>query len=107
MSVKREMVNDARSRERLTEQQSHCQSWQQSTSLNEMQNSTELTVICAAAGEWVGEETSQPRVLNADSSGQVTKDRNNCIKMGDQENSKFQTTSFTNLRAYSVLTVKL
>jgi hypothetical protein len=88
-------------------------------------------------GRWEREATSQPRGLNADSSVQVTKDRHNCInnlnaklnpnchllalwgalhilhasrirvKMGDHENSKFQTTSFTNLRVYSVFGYKL
>ena len=94
----------------MTEQQSHSvKHGSNLTSLNERQNSTELREISATAGEWVGDgrATCKPRGLNADSSGQVTKDRNNCIKMSDHEYSKFQTTSFTNLREYSVRTVKL
>jgi hypothetical protein len=88
----------------MTEEQCHCA--KQSTSLNVMQNWTELRAVRTTAVRAEGGATSQPRGPNADSSGQVTKDRHNCIKMVDQENSKFQTTRFKNLREYSVLTVQ-
>ena len=59
-----------------------------------MRNSTELSVIGATAGKWKGGgqggATSQPRGLNTDLPGRVTKDRHNCIKNGRSRKFEIQ-----------------
>ena len=69
----------------------------QSTSLNEWENLTELTVICTIAGQW-GEPNRQPRCLiHPDSSAPTTNGRNQCTEIRHHERSKFGTWKFANL----------
>jgi hypothetical protein len=68
----------------------------QSTSRNARPRSTELGVICTAAGAWGSR--LPPTWSQHDSSKPVTKGRNSGSGLGDREDSKSQTYKFTNFR---------